>query len=48
MFRLGDKLGKSMAEIGEMSNAEYMAWAVYYARQAQKQELAQKMAKYGG
>ena len=29
-----------MAELeAEMSNAEYVAWWVYYARQAQRQEL---------
>lgn len=29
-----------------MSNAEFVAWGVFLARKAQKQELAEKMAKH--
>lgn len=29
-----------------MSNAEFVAWSVYFARKAQKEELAQKMKNH--
>lgn len=29
-----------------MSNREFVEWAMYYARQAQRRELDEKMAKH--
>lgn len=29
-----------------MSNAEFVRWSIYHARKAQRQELAEKMAKH--
>lgn len=40
---LATKLGKTLAELHEMSAAEYATWVVYFGRKAQKQEL--EMAK---
>jgi hypothetical protein len=31
----------------EMSSHEFMRWGVYYARKAQREELAQKKAEKG-
>jgi hypothetical protein len=31
-----------VAEIGEMSNDEFMRWAVYFGRKAQMREMARK------
>ena len=41
-FFLGEKLGKSIAEIRELDNLEFMRWGVWFARKAQQKELAQK------
>jgi hypothetical protein len=30
----------------EMSNDEFIRWAIYYGRKAQRQELEMKMAKH--
>lgn len=30
-----------------MSNDEFVQWQIYHARVAQRQELAEKMAKHG-
>lgn len=30
---------------GRMSHGEYVAWGAYHARQSQRHELAEKMAK---
>lgn len=30
-----------------MTNREFMRWSVYYARQAQRRDLDQKMARRG-
>jgi hypothetical protein len=39
---LAAKLGMTVARMRtEMSNAEYMAWGMYYAREAQRRQLAQ-------
>jgi len=42
-FYLAQKLGKTVAELRTMSQAEFTGWAVYYGRKAQREELA--MAK---
>jgi len=41
-FVLAETLHKSVAEIREMPNDEYVRWGVYLGIKAQKQELAQK------
>jgi len=36
----------TVAELeSRMSNAEFVEWQIYYARRAQRQELAEKKAK---
>jgi len=39
-FFLAQKLGKSVAELRMMSQAEFTGWSVYYARKAQREELS--------
>lgn len=41
-FVLAEKLGKTVAEIDDMSSAEFVKWNVYLGRKAQIAELAQK------
>lgn len=41
-FFLAEKLHRTVAEIRQMSNDEFMRWSVYFGRKAQMQELAQK------
>lgn len=37
-----------MADLdARMSNREFVEWQMYHARKAQRQELADKMAKHG-
>jgi len=38
-FYLATKLGKTVAEVRQMSQAEYIGWTVYYGRKAQRLEL---------
>lgn len=40
-FYLAQKLGKSVAELRQMSQAEFLGWSVYYGRKAQRAELEQ-------
>jgi hypothetical protein len=40
-FYLAQKLGKSVAELRQMSQAEFLGWSVYYGRKAQREELEQ-------
>jgi len=43
---LAQKLGMTVGRMHvEMSNVEYQRWSVYYARKAQREELAAKTAK---
>lgn len=38
---LAERLGKTVEEMrSTMSNAEYVRWAMYYARKAQRMQLA--------
>lgn len=39
---LAEKLHKTLGEIGDMPNDEYVRWYVYLGIKAQKEELAQK------
>lgn len=41
-FFLAQKLGRTVAELREMDNEEFMYWAMYYQRKAQREELAMK------
>jgi hypothetical protein len=46
---LAQKLGMTVARLrAEMSNSEYVAWGVYYARKAQREELARRLAEGRG
>lgn len=38
-FFLAQKLGRTVAELREMSAEEFTGWSVYYARKAQREEL---------
>lgn len=44
-FFLAQKLGRTVAELGEMPHDEYVKWNVYYARKAQRQDIETKRAK---
>lgn len=39
---LAEKLRKTLGEIREIPNAEYIRWYVWFGRKAQQQELANK------
>lgn len=41
-FALAEKLGKTVAELSDMDNAEFVRWAVFYGRRRQREQLAQK------
>lgn len=41
-FFLAGKLGMTVAQLGEMDNAEYVRWVVYHGREMQRRELAAK------
>lgn len=36
----------TVGEVRAMPNDEHLAWQVYFARQAQQQELAEKQARW--
>jgi hypothetical protein len=45
-FFLAEKLGMPVGRLQqELSGYEYMQWSVYYARKAQREELARKAGK---
>lgn len=42
-FYLAQKLGMTVTRMrAEMTNLEYVHWGIFYARKAQRQELAMK------
>lgn len=41
-FYLAQKLGRTVAELRQMSQAEFVGWGIYYGRKAQREELARK------
>lgn len=42
---IAQKLGRTRGELRQtVSQAEYLDWCLYYAREAQRKELAAKMA----
>lgn len=45
MFFLGEKLGKTVGELMDMPNSEFVMWCMYYSKQAQAKELAQKAGR---
>lgn len=45
-FYLAEKLSRTVAELREMDQAEYVGWTVYYGRKAQRQQL--ELTKTGG
>lgn len=44
-FFLAEKLHRTVAELDEMDNAEFVKWAAYFARKAQMRELAAKQGR---
>jgi hypothetical protein len=45
---LAEKLGRTVTELRDtVSNEEFVRWWIYYARKAQRTELAHKMAAHG-
>jgi len=44
-FYLAEKLGRTVAELRQMDQAEFTGWSVYYGRKAQRQQI--EMAKTG-
>lgn len=40
---LAERLRRTVAEVREMDNDEYLSWCVYYGRKAQREQIA--MAK---
>lgn len=48
-FFLAAKLGMTVGQLrAQMGHAEFVAWGVYYARKAQREEMAQRKAKSQG
>ena len=41
-YYLAQKLGRTVAELGDLSHDEYLHWGIYYRRLAQRQELEMK------
>lgn len=44
---LATQLGKTLAELDEMSAHEFMVWSVYFGRKAQRDEIAMAKSKRG-
>lgn len=44
-FFLAEKLGRTVAELDEMSWEEFMRWGVYFGRKAQEQQLANQQTQ---
>lgn len=38
-FYLAQKLGRTVAELRQMSQMEFLGWSIYYGRLAQKAEI---------
>lgn len=47
-FYLAAKLGRTIAELREMDNAEFVQWSVYFGRLAQRQQLTMATAGIPG
>lgn len=46
-FFLADRLGKTLAELDEISHAEYVAWSSFHKVRQQQEQLAVKAASRG-
>lgn len=46
-FYLCEKLGRTLADLENMTHAEYAAWSAYYKVKRQQEDLAMKAAKHG-
>ena len=45
-FFLAEKLCRTVAELrASMSNMEFVEWSVYYAREAQRKQLAERRGR---
>ena len=44
---LADRLGRTLAELGDMPHAEYVAWASYHKVRQQQEQLAYLKARHG-
>jgi hypothetical protein len=44
-FFLAEKLGRTVVELGQMPNDEFVRWLVYFGRKAQRQDIEAKKAK---
>jgi hypothetical protein len=40
-FFLAETLGRTVAELDQMSNVEFLGWCIYFGRKAQRKELGQ-------
>lgn len=45
MYRLAKDLGRSVEEIGKMSNHEFTGWIAFYKMEAEAQKKAMEQAK---
>lgn len=46
-YFLADKLGKTLAEIGDMPHREYVGWRSFHKVKQQQEELNAKRARRG-
>lgn len=46
-YFLAQKLGRTVAELRQMSQAEYVGWTVYYGRKAQREQIEAAKVKGG-
>jgi hypothetical protein len=40
-YFLAETLGRTVAELDQMSNVEFLGWCIYFGRKAQRKELGQ-------
>lgn len=46
-YFLADRLGRTVAELDEMSHAEFLGWQSFHKVRQQQDELAMKRASHG-
>jgi hypothetical protein len=46
-YFLAQKLGRTVAELRQMGNDEFVGWQVFYSRKAQDEQLEMQKAKGG-
>lgn len=44
-FYLAQRLGKTLVELRQMSQQEFVGWQVYYGRKAQREQIAAAKGK---